>query len=94
MFDSGKETYKTDIKMGETYEDKQTGFKGTVTAIYFFQFACERALLERVNPIDNKIEETSFDSPRLTHVESGEKATSRRTGGPAREHHVRPGEPG
>jgi hypothetical protein len=93
MLDTGKVAYKSDIKMGERYRDEQTGFEGTATALYFFQHACERALLERVNPIDNKIEETSFDSPRLTHIESGKVSTSTRTGGPAREHHIRPGEP-
>jgi hypothetical protein len=94
MFNEGKETYHSDIVLSERYRDSQTGYEGVATAIYFFQHACERILLERVNPIDNKIEEMSFDAPRLIHIETGKVATSVKTGGPAREHHVRPGEPG
>jgi hypothetical protein len=90
MFDIGKETYKTDIKLGEKYRDEQTGIEGTATAIYFFQHACERVQLERINSMDAKLEEMVFDAPRLTHVASGLKAMTTRTGGPAREHNVRP----
>lgn len=93
MFDVGKETYHTDIKLGERYRDEQTGFEGVATSIYFFQYACERILLERVNPKDDKIEETAFDAPRLTHIATGKVSTSRKTGGPVREHNIRPSMP-
>jgi hypothetical protein len=90
MFDIGKVTYKSDIKLGEKYRDDQSGIEGIATAVYFFQHACERVQLERINSLDAKLEELVFDSPRLTHVDSGVKVTTARTGGPAREHNVRP----
>ena len=90
MFDIGKVTYKSDIKLGEKYRDDQSGIEGIATAVYFFQHACERVQLERINSLDAKLEELVFDSPRLTHVESKVKVTTTRTGGPAREHNVRP----
>lgn len=90
MFDVGTESYCSDIKLGERYRDEQTKFEGVATSIYFFQYACERILLERVNPMDGKIEEIAFDAPRLTHIETGKVSTTKKTGGPAREHHIRP----
>lgn len=93
MFDIGKETYHSDIKLGERYRDEQTGLEGVATAIYFFQHACERVLLERVNPIDNKLEETAFDAPRLTNIATKKVSTTRKTGGPSRERGVRPATP-
>lgn len=76
--------YKSDIKLGEKYVDEQTGIQGIATSIYFFQHACERVLLEYVNEKDGELKETVFDSPRLTHAKTGEKATTSRPGGPAR----------
>lgn len=78
-----KQTYKTDIKLGEKYRDDQTGIEGTATAVIFFQYGCERADLETV--VNGKIETYGFDAPRLTHVETEKRATTKRTGGPARE---------
>ena len=88
MFDIGKVTYKSDIKLGERYRDEQTGIEGVATAIFFFQHACERVNLELI--VKDALVEYAFDSPRLTHIESGVQATTTRTGGPAREHNVRP----
>jgi hypothetical protein len=74
--------YKTDIKLGERYRDDQTGTEGTATAITFYQHGCERASIEVV--AREEIKEYGFDAPRLTHVSSGVRATTARTGGPAR----------
>ena len=75
-------TYKSDIRLGERYRDEQTGIEGTATAVYFYQFGCERVGLEFV--VDGKIEDKSFDAPRLTRVKTGVRATVFRTGGPER----------
>jgi hypothetical protein len=82
--------FHSDIELGEVYVDAQTGYEGTVTAVYFFQHACERVLLEAYDSKTKKVIETVFDAPRLTHKASGKKATTEKTGGPAREVSVRP----
>jgi hypothetical protein len=79
---SGKTSYETDIRLGERYIDKQTGIEGTATTVTFFQHGCERVSLETV--VKGEIKEYGFDSPRLTHVETQQQATSTRTGGPER----------
>ncbi len=84
MFDSGKETYKSDIKLGEVYRDQQTGFEGTATGIYFFQHACERVNLETYDPKSREVKDHTFDAPRLVHVKTEQVAQSRRPGGPGR----------
>lgn len=78
-----KESYKTDIKLGERYRDEQTGIEGVATAVIFYQHGCERVDLETV--VAGKIESYGFDSPRLTHIETRKKVTTPRTGGPAKE---------
>lgn len=81
--------YKSDIVLGERYVDEQTGIEGVATTVAFFQYACERTSLEVV--VAGKIEEYTFDAPRLTHVSTGERATSEKTGGPDRgESRMRP----
>ncbi len=77
---NGSEKYGSDIKIGERYRDPQTGIAGTVVAIAFYQYACERATIECV--IRDKIEEYTFDAPRLEHVETKQRAKAQRTGGP------------
>ena len=82
MFDKGSESYKSDVKLGERYSDPQTGVDGVATAIYFFQYACERVQLERVNEKDGKVEEHVFDAPRLERVADKKPVGASRTGGP------------
>lgn len=87
-----KQKYETDIRLGERYVDKQTGIEGTATTVAFFQYGCERVTLEAV--VAGKIEEYGFDAPRLTHVDTQQRATSVQTGGPERGvAHRRPGAP-
>lgn len=76
--------YKSDIKLGESYRDAQTGIAGIATAIYFYQHACERVLIEYVNEKDGELKELVFDSPRLEHMGTGKQVRSDRPGGPAR----------
>jgi hypothetical protein len=74
--------YQTGVVLGDKYIDKQTGMTGTATAVVFFQFGCERVTLETVH--EGAIKEYTFDSPRLTHVETDTQITTERTGGPDR----------
>lgn len=78
-----KNTFKTDIRLGERYRDEQTGIEGIATSIHFYQHACERVAIEKMKT-DGELMEIVFDSPRLTHIATGIKATTSRTGGPAR----------
>lgn len=77
-----KQRYETDIVMGETYRDVQTGLEGVATAIYFYQYGCERVTIETYDDRRKTIAGTTFDSPRLVHVKTGKQATTTRTGGP------------
>lgn len=83
MFDTGKQSYKTDVRLGEKYRDDQTGVEGIATAIHFFQYACERVTVEYLKP-DRELAELTFDAPRLTHIKTEKQMTTARTGGPAR----------
>lgn len=78
----GKVKYHSDIQISDVYRDEKTGFEGTATAVVFFEYGCERVTLERVSKHDGKIEEHTFDAPRLINVRSGKKAETDRTGGP------------
>jgi hypothetical protein len=73
--------FETDIDLGEKYLDPQTGIQGTATSIHFYQYACERVTLEVVLH-KGELKEYTFDAPRLQHAETGERATTTRTGGP------------
>lgn len=80
MFDRGTEKYGSDIKLSERYRDPQTGIEGVATSIHFYQYACERVTLEVM--VQGKLEEYTFDAPRLERVATGERARAARTGGP------------
>lgn len=83
MFDTGKHTYKTDLKLGERYRDKTTGLEGHLVAIHLYEHACERGTLRYVDT-DKNVQEVSFDAPEMVLVKTGEAVLTRRTGGPAR----------
>ena len=76
--------YLSDIKLGEKYREERSGIEGTATAISFYEFACERVTIEHFNKSKGEIQEYTFDAPRLTHVETGQKAKTEKTGGPDR----------
>lgn len=82
--------YKTDIKLGERYRDPQTGIEGVATAVTFYQFACERVMIETV--VAGKIEDYGFDAPRLESVKTEKRARTKKPGGPGdpvpRQRHV------
>ncbi len=81
MFGQRENVYKSDIKLGDVYIDKQTGIQGPATAVFFFQHSCERVCLEKVTS-SGELKEYTFDAPRLTHVETDMTARSSRPGGP------------
>lgn len=83
-----KVSYKSDIVLGEKYRDKNTDLEGIATAVYFFQHSCERVQLDYVH--DGDLKQVAFDALQLVHLKSGKQATSDKTGGPVREHQVRP----
>lgn len=83
MFDIGKETYKSDLTLGEKYRDKTTGIVGHLVAIHFYEHACERGTLRYVNG-QQDVTEASFDAPELVTVATGKQARTERTGGPGR----------
>lgn len=73
--------FQTDIELGERYQVKGTEIEGMATSIHFYQHSCERVTLEFIAR-DGKLEEYTFDSPRLVSVRTGVQATSPRPGGP------------
>lgn len=77
-----KTAFKSDIILGDRYLDKQTGFEGVATAIYFFQFGCERVNVEAFDATTKEIRTNTFDAPRLTNLRTRKTATVTRTGGP------------
>ena len=79
---SKKNSYQSDVVLGRKYIDEQTSFEGVATAIYFYQFGCERVTLESYDATQKQIRTETFDAPRLTDLESGVKAKVTRTGGP------------
>lgn len=80
-----KTTYKSDIILGERYRDPQTGIEGVATSAHFYQYACERIVLEFVKP-DGELQENTFDAPRLESVKTGKRAEVTKTGGPGSVH--------
>lgn len=83
IFDTGKNTYKSDLVLGEKYRDKTTGIVGHLIGIHFYEHACERATLRYVDKQD-RVQEISFDGPELVLVKDESPVTTTRTGGPAR----------
>lgn len=76
-------SYKTSIVLGNKYRDTQTGIEGVAIAVTFWQHSCERVIIETVNSHDGKLEEYTFDSPRLALVNPPAKAYEKpANGGP------------
>lgn len=77
-----QQSYASGIVLGETYRDTQTGYEGVATAVYFYQYGCERVELESFDKKRNELKTVNFDVPRVQHVGTGRQITSTRTGGP------------
>lgn len=78
-----KQSYKSDLKLGEKYRDNTTGLEGTLIAVHFYEHACERGTLRYVNRQQEMVEQ-SFDAPELVNVASGRLSAVDRPGGPRR----------
>jgi hypothetical protein len=76
-------TFRTEIEFDKKYRDKNTGFEGTATQMYFYQHGCERVLLKGMNT-QGEIVEYVFDAPELEDAATkrGIKLLDRKTGGP------------
>ena len=75
-------TFNSDVVLGEKYRDSQTGFEGIATAIYFFQYGCERVQLEQLDKKTLDIRSITFDAPRLINQRTGIAPVVKKTGGP------------
>lgn len=78
---SKKQTYESDVKLGERYRDTVSGFEGTATGAFFYLHGCERVTLEQWVETAGELRELVFDAPRLEHAETGRPVTTTRTGG-------------
>lgn len=83
VFDTGENTYKSDLILGEKYRDKTTNIVGHLIGIHFYEHACERATLRYVDS-QQRVQEISFDAPELVLMRDGSPVTTPRKGGPAR----------
>ncbi len=81
-FTKGRETYKSDIVLGESYRDKATGLTGKAVALYFFEHACERVTLRYLH--DGDLKEATFDAPEVETVRSSLTPVKQASGGPER----------
>lgn len=73
-------TIKTNIKFGETYRDKNSGFEGVAVCIVKWQYGCVRVSLQPEIGKDGKLPETQgFDEESL----EGVKPVEQRPGGPS-----------
>ena len=81
-FTKGREHYRSDLVLGESYREKSTGLVGKAVAIAFFEHACERVTLRYLH--DGDIKEASFDAPEVEVATTRKTPVQQATGGPAR----------
>lgn len=74
--------YTSDVILGERYRDSQTDFEGVATAIFFYQYGCERVELQAFDKKAQDIRSLGFDAPRLVHIKTGKTPVVKRSGGP------------
>lgn len=77
--------YESGVELGKWYKDKETGIEGRAVVVSFFEFACERVVLEYTK--EGEIKEVGFDVPRVVQVDAPEKdlmPAGVKPGGPAR----------
>lgn len=58
-----------EVQLGDTVKDTILGYKGVVTHITEYLYGCRRCSIELKAP-DGKLEEFTFDEPRLEVVKS------------------------
>lgn len=85
-----RQKYKSDVVMGHVYRDTQTGFTGVATAVFFYQYGCERVQLEKFVASEGDIKALVFDAPRLVSIDTGKSPKVAKTGGPGTGLEARP----
>jgi hypothetical protein len=81
-FTKGRESYRSDIVLGDQYREKSTGLVGKAIAVAFFEHACERVTLRYLH--DGDLKEASFDAPEVESVKTERTPVQQKSGGPAR----------
>lgn len=76
-----KNNYESDIKLGRRYRDSHTEFEGVAVNVSFFEHGCERVTLKGMNN-HGEIVEYGFDSPEVVDLETEERPSVEKTGGP------------
>jgi hypothetical protein len=72
---------KSDIEFGKKSRDKNTGYTGVATGVYFFQYGCTRVTLTSL--ADGEIKECNFDEQGVEAVEAEKPLKSHaKSGGP------------
>ena len=69
-----KQTYESDLKLGERYRDNTTDVEGTLIAVHFYEHACERGTLRY---LDGDYQDVLRRSHRLSSTESERRRRSR-----------------
>lgn len=69
-----------EVELGDTVKDSILGYKGTVVAITEYLYACRRVSIE-LKGKDDKLEEFTFDEPRLEIVKRANPAPKKRENG-------------
>lgn len=77
-----KQSYKTDVRLGEVYVEPYTGTTGKAVAVSFYEHACERVTLRYSH--DGDVKEATFDAGELVPRGSDAKLATDKTGGPSR----------
>ena len=68
------------VQLGDTVRETIIGYEGVVTAISEYLYGCRRCQIE-FNGKDGKLEELTFDEPRLEVVKSSWTKPKQDTGG-------------
>lgn len=74
--------FTSEITLGEKYRDSKNGFTGHAVALYFYEHACERVSLRRLNKDGDDFIEHVFDAAELESVEDPQPIKTVKTGGP------------
>jgi hypothetical protein len=63
-------SFETSIEFGERYRDKNSGYEGVATALYFYEFGCARVSLVSMDD-KGDVKDLSFDEQSLVKVGTG-----------------------
>jgi len=75
----GESKDESEVKLGERYRDKISGFEGVAIAKVEFIYGCTRVTLQALK--DGDIKEFTFDAPSLIELATNTELKTSRTGG-------------